>query len=173
MKKDVILDALKNAGVELEQDKLKEFVEAINVANGLDVEKYKNQYNELAGQLKQVEGKYNELVEATKDFESTKAELEQFRAEKENQGYLEQISNAKIDNRFSKFVLNEVKSSLKDGDKFEDCLANYVKENPQFLTARQGAFKFTSTPDLEQGKVSEEKTANQIMNDLFRSKNEN
>lgn len=172
MKKDVILDALKNAGVELEQDKLKEFVEAINVANGLDVEKYKSQYNELAGQLREVENKYNELVEATKDFETTKAELEQFKAEKENNDLLQKITDAKIDERFSKFVLNEIKSGLKDGDKFEDNLANYVKENPQFLTARQGAFKFSSTPDLEQGKVDEEKTSNQIMNDLFRSKKE-
>ena len=36
MKKDVILEALKNAGVELEEDKLKEFITAINIANDSD-----------------------------------------------------------------------------------------------------------------------------------------
>lgn len=143
-----------------------------NLKTGSYVDKAK--LDKANSSLSELQSKYNDLIESTKNYEAEKKELEDFRAEKANKDFLDKITGAKVDSKFAKFVLSEIKSSMGENDKFEDVLAKYVKENPQYLTTRQGVFKFGKTsPDLEGGSSPEDsKTANQTMNDIIRNRGE-
>lgn len=63
------------------------------------------------------------------------------------------VANAGIDKRFSKFIISEV--SEIDGD-FEENLANYLKENPQFLEKQEP--KKTETTGFEMNNTQKTKT---------------
>ena len=148
-------------------------IKLANLKTGTYVDKAKldkanTNYNDL-------KTKYDSLVESTKNYEADKKELETFRTEKVNRENLDKVIGAKVDSKYAKFVLSEVKSNMGENDKFEDSLAKYVKENPQYLTTRQGVFKFgTSSPDLEKGNApTNQKTTNQTMNEIIRSRGEN
>lgn len=144
-------------------------IKLANLKSGLYVDKAK--LEKATTSYTELETKYNKLVEDTKTYEADKKELETFKAEKANNELLSKVAGAKVDTKFQKFVLSEVKSSMKDDDKFEDVLSEYVKNNPQYLEVRQGVFKFgASTPNLEQGSSMTEKSINQQMNDIIRGK---
>lgn len=145
-------------------------IKLANLKSGAYVDKAK--LDKANTSLSDLQAKYDELVESTKTYEADKKELETFRTEKVNKESIDKILEAKIDNKYAKFVLSEIKSSLGKDDKFEDALTKYVKENPQYLTTRQGVLKF-GTPDLEQGNAPEQKSINQTMNDIIRSRGEN
>ena len=88
MKKEVILEALKKAGVELEESKLKDFLIEIQVANDSDLKKYKSQIEELETKH-QEELKAKDDIIAEKDntiagFNTTEyEELKTYKAENE------------------------------------------------------------------------------------------
>ena len=146
-------------------------IKLANLGSGLYVDRAKlDRANTSLNELKE---QYRTLADGTKDYEANMKELEALKAEKENQGFMDKISGAKIDNKYAKFVLSEVRSQVNEENKFDDVLAKYVKENPQFLTSRQGVFsKGTSTPDLENGQQPA-KSVNEQMNEIFRSFKEN
>lgn len=85
MKKEVILEALKNAGIELEEDKQKEFIKAIQVANGVDIELAKKDYADKEREIADLKAKYeNDLKikdEALKRYNDT--EIDELRKFKE------------------------------------------------------------------------------------------
>lgn len=146
-------------------------IELANIGNGGYVSREK--LNKEIAKTAELREQYNQLVNGTKDYDANMKELETLRAEKENQGFMDKISGAKIDNKYAKFVLSEIKSQVTEENKFDDVLAKYVKENPQFLTTRTGVFtKGTSTPDLESGSEPT-KSINEQMNDIFRNFREN
>lgn len=147
-------------------------IKLANLSNSAYVEKVK--FDKVNNKYRELETKYNELETNMGNYEADKKELEAFRAEKVNREYFDKITGANVDNRYAKFVLSEVKSSMQDNDKFEDVLTKYVKENPQYLTTRQGVFKFgSSTPNLEGGSSPEDnKTINQTMNEIIRNRGE-
>ena len=60
MKKESILEALKNAGVELEEDKQKAFLQEINKLNGEDIAKAKGDTETLQGQITELQNELNE-----------------------------------------------------------------------------------------------------------------
>lgn len=119
---------------------------------------------------KELQAKYDELAKNTENYEAITKELNELKEEKVTNGYFEQIRNAKVDDKFSKFVLSEIRGSMKEGEKFEDVLGKYVKENPQYLMAKQGAVQFNS-PNLENGGSLPTKSENEIINDLIRRRN--
>lgn len=146
-------------------------IELANIGNGGYVSREK--LNKEIAKTAELREQYTQLVNSTKDYETNMKELNTLRAEKENQGLIDKINGAKIDSKYAKFVLSEVKSQVNDENKFDDVLAKYVKENPQFLTTRTGVFsRGTSTPDLENGE-QHTKSVNEQMNDIFRSYKEN
>lgn len=120
MKKDVILEALKNAGVELEEDKLKSFVEAINVAKSMDVEKYKTQSNELQ----------EKLTKAEEDLKAKSEELSKFNVEE-----IDALKKFREDNEASLTELEELKKYRADNeakiklDKEDNALKSFLGEN--------------------------------------------
>lgn len=147
-------------------------IKLANLKSGMYVDKSK--LDKANTNYSELQAKYNELVENTKTYDADKKELEAFRTEKTNRDYIDKIVGAKVDNKYAKFVLSEIKSSMGENDKFDDVLSKYVKDNPQYLTTRQGVFKFgSSSPDLENGKGTETKTINQTMNEIIRNRGEN
>lgn len=79
------------------------------------------------------EWKESQKTEAEKQSETLK-ENETLKArivELENQSV---VANAGVDSKFQKFILSEV--SQMEGD-FEDNLKDYIKENPQYLQAKE------------------------------------
>lgn len=83
MKKEVITEALKEAGVELEEAQLKEFVKKLQIANGEDIENAKKDYAEKEKALADLQAKYDSDI-ASKDEELKKygevnSELEELR----------------------------------------------------------------------------------------------
>lgn len=140
-----------------------------NLKSGLYVDNAK--YEKSNQNYKDLNAKYEALVEKTKDFEKDYAELQTLRTEKENASKLKQIADLKVDGNFSEFVLDQVNKLKSENDKFEDVLGKYVKEHPQYLTARQGVFfKGKTNVDLENGSKGEDRNTNQIMNDIFRNR---
>ena len=123
MKKEVILEALKNAGVELDEEKQKEFITAINVANDADIQKYKSQYSTLEEQKKEVE---NQL-------QLKNEELAKF-----NQDEINELKKYKEDNelKIKQGNQNEIIKKFLTENKFssDDILLNFVNNalQPQF-----------------------------------------
>ena len=141
----------------------------INAGGYVDKSKLDKQINSN----KDLQAKYDELLKNTENYEAITKELNELKQEKLTAGLMGQIRDAKVDDKFAKFVLGEVKGSMGEGDKFEDALAKFVKENPQYLTTRQGVFKFgSSSPDLENGSKAPAETTNQLMNAIFRKRGE-
>lgn len=96
MKKDVILEALKNVGIELSEEKQKEFITAINVANDNDIQKFKKEIESL--QTKIVESENNLKL---KDNELSKFDLKEIEAlrqykEDNEKKMLEEKHNSKL-----------------------------------------------------------------------------
>lgn len=145
-------------------------IKLANLKSGAYVDKSKlDKANSNYGEL---QAKYNELFESTKNYEADKKELEAYRTKEANAELIEKVKGAKVDDRYAKFVLSEVKGLMNEGDKFDDTLAKYVKDNPQYLTTRKGVFKVgASSPNLEQGNAPSQ-NVNQIMNEIFRNKGE-
>lgn len=104
------------------------------------------------------------------DYDDIKAENEQLKAEKIDAQYAQEIAGANVDAKFQKFVMAEVKGLVTDKKDFKACLADYLKENPQFVVNAQtrNVFQRSSQGDMTQGS-STAKTTNQKMNELFRS----
>ena len=104
------------------------------------------------------------------DYDDIKAENERLKAEKVDAQYAQDISSANVDAKFQKFVMAEVKGLVTDKKDFKACLADYLKENPQFVVNAQtrNVFQRSSQGDMTQG-GSTAKTTNQKMNELFRS----
>ena len=127
MKKEVILEALKNAGVELEEDKLKEFMNAIHAENGKDLQKYKDDYASLEASKKELEEQLNSRL-AEKDAELSKFnvdEINELRKYKEDNEL--RIKQEKEDGSIKDFLSANKYSS-------DEILLNYIKSTirPEF-----------------------------------------
>lgn len=142
MKKEVILEALKNAGVELEEDKLKDFLTEIQVANDSDLKKYKSQIADL-------ETKHQEELKAKDDIIADRdAKIAGF-----NTTEYEELKTYKADNEAkikSGKETDAIKTFLKDNKySCDDVLLSYVTGTikPEF----DDDFKITNTDVVLKG----------------------
>lgn len=123
-------------------------------------------------------GEYNKYktdndVSKYADYESIKAENEQLKAEKAESEMLKVVAGKNVDEKFSRFVVSEVKGLVTDDKTFEVALGEYLKQNPQFVVnpkteKTKGVIKIGSNGELEKGRGSGEKTTNEKMNNLIR-----
>lgn len=140
-------------------------IKLANLKSGGYVDKEK--FNKLSADF----AKYKQENDVTKyaDYDTIKAELEVLRAEKEEAAYISEAAAANVDERFRKFVVSEVKGLVTDKKDFKTSLAEYIKENPQFVTdtKTKAVFSRSSSENLENGKTSE-KSINSRMNKILR-----
>ena len=104
------------------------------------------------------------------DYETLKAENETLKAEKTQNELMSKLASSKVGEKYRKFVLSEVKALVTEDKNFDTCLAEYLKENEQFLEVAQKDKVFTkanSSVELEKG-GSTNASINKKMNDLLR-----
>lgn len=129
----------------------------------------KGKYDKLAGEF----AKYKTDNDVSKyaDYETIKTELETLKAEKADAELAKEVAAANVDVKFQKFVMSEVKPLVTEKKDFKACLAEYLKENPQFVvnTQRQGVFQKGSQPNFDDGdKGSGVSSTNKKMNEILR-----
>ena len=128
----------------------------------------KGKYDKLAGEY----AKYKQENDVSKyaDYDTLKAELEKLKAEKEEAEFVAKVAEAKVDAKFQKFVVAEVKPLVSDKKDFKTCLDEYLKENPQFVenVQRRGVIRSGSQVSLDEGNGAGAKNINQKMNDFIR-----
>ena len=128
----------------------------------------KGKYDKLAGDF----AKYKQENDVSKyaDYDTLKEELEKLKAEKEEAEYVAKVAEAKVDAKFQKFVVSEVKPLVSDKKDFKTCLDEYLKENPQFVenVQRRGVIRSGSQVSLDEGSGAGAKNINQKMNDFIR-----
>lgn len=128
----------------------------------------KGKYDKLAGDF----AKYKQENDVSKyaDYDTLKAELEKLKAEKEEAEFVAKVAEAKVDAKFQKFVVSEVKPLVSDKKDFKTCLDEYLKENPQFVenVQRRGVIRSGSQVSLDEGSGAGAKNINQKMNDFIR-----
>lgn len=119
------------------------------------------------------EGKYNELLSNTKDYDDLKKQIEEYKTKEEQGEKLSKLDSAGIDEKYKKFVFSEVNAMVDEKKDFATALAEYTKDNPHFLKAKQQTIvkQKSSTPNLENGDQPE-KTINQRMNSIIRRKDD-
>ena len=129
-----------------------------------------NKFAKAQSEAKDYKEKYNALFETTKDYDDVKAKYSQYVEKEENSQMFEKLKAYKIDEKFSKFVFNEVKSTVNDKKDFDTALKEYASQNPQFVSANQKSLfvKKSTTPNLENGQ-EQPKQENQTMNEILRS----
>ena len=141
-------------------------IKLANVRAGGYVDKGK--YDKLAGEY----AKYKQENDVSKyaDYDTLKAELEKLKAEKEEAEFVAKVAEAKVDAKFQKFVVAEVKPLVSDKKDFKTCLDEYLKENPQFVenVQRRGVIRSGSQVSLDEGSGAGSKNINQKMNDFIR-----
>lgn len=141
-------------------------IKLANVRAGGYVDKGK--YDKLAGEY----AKYKQENDVSKyaDYDTLKAELEKLKAEKEEAEYMANVAEARVDARFQRFVVSEVKPLVSDKKDFKTCLGEYLKENPQFVenAQRRGVIRSGSQVSLDEGSGAGAKNINQKMNDFIR-----
>lgn len=141
-------------------------IKLANVRAGGYVDKGK--YDKLAGEY----AKYKQENDVSNyaDYDTLKAELEKLKAEKEEAEYMANVAEARVDARFQRFVVSEVKPLVSDKKDFKTCLGEYLKENPQFVenAQRRGVIRSGSQVSLDEGSGAGAKNLNQKMNDFIR-----
>lgn len=127
----------------------------------------KGKYDALSGEF----SKYKQENDTSKyaDYEEIKAERQKLLDEKAENELYSKITNAKVNERYKKFVLTEVKAMVDDKKDFDTCLTEYLKENEQFIesTDKQQFFKKSTSVDLTNGSTTQ-KNVNNKMNDIIR-----
>lgn len=128
----------------------------------------KGKYDKLAGEF----AKYKTDNDVSKyaDYDAIKTELETLKAEKADAELAKEVATANVDVKFQKFVMSEVKPLVTDKKDFKSCLADYLKENPQFVvnSQRQGVFQKSSQPNFDDGGKGGAPSTNKKMNDILR-----
>lgn len=128
----------------------------------------KGKYDKLAGEY----AKYKQENDVSKyaDYEALKEELEKLKAEKADAELAKEVAAANVDAKFQKFVMSEVKPLVTDKKDFKACLADYLKENPQFVvnSQRQGVFQKGSQPNFDDGAKGGAPSTDKKMNDILR-----
>lgn len=152
--------------------KLGEAGDTIKLAN-LKSDKYvdKAKFEKLEKGLNDYQTKYNALLESTKGYDELKASYEDITSKYEalqkkqdEADKMSKISSANVNPKFAKFVYAEVQSMTDDKKDFQTALNEYLKDNKEFLNAKQSTYV-----DLEKG-VGTSKTPNERMNDFIRGK---
>ena len=151
------------------EQKLGEAGETIKLANlksGAYVDKAK--FEKLEKGLEDYKTKYSALEESTKGFDELKSQFDdvstkynELLGKQEVAEKMDKIKGANVNDKFAKFVYNEVNALVSDEKDFQTVLSEYLKENSQFINSK------STYVDLQNGSATA-KSANEKMNDFIR-----
>ena len=150
MKKESILKALQNAGLEVAEDKLNTFLREIHIANDEDIQTAKNK---SAKEFEELQERHNSLMAEMEQLKTTHAEeiknkddeLAKFNAEE-----IEELRKYK-DNREAEIKIDKQNQSIKEflsknEYSVDDVLLSFVNGNlkPEF----DNDFRITNSDDI-------------------------
>lgn len=124
------------------------------------LQEYKEKVSKYEDDIKSLNGTIEENTKSLENLQNLTTENKDLKAEI-------QMNGSNVKKEFSKFVRNEVMSSVNDETDFETALGNYKKENPQYFGDVQ-VKRVQSSPNLTGG--TQPQTTNDIMNDIIRAK---
>ena len=143
-------------------------IKLANLKSGNYVDKAK--FEKAEKSVEELQTKFNALSESTQGYEELKTNYETLKADYESlqgkQAEAEKISminEADVNPKFTKFVLTEVSGLVNESKDFKTALAEYLKENKEFLKGSKGTFV-----NLQYGKEAPE-TFNEKVNKYIRS----
>lgn len=142
-------------------------IKLANLKSGNYVDKAK--YEKLETSVNEWQTKYSALEESTKgygdlqtQYDTLKADYDAVITKQDEAEKMNLISGSNVNPKFAKFVYAEVQSLVNESKDFKTALAEYLKDNKEFLNQKQGTYV-----DLEGG-TPQPKTANEKMNDFIR-----
>lgn len=142
-------------------------IKLANLSSGNYVDKAK--YEKLEKKYNEWQTKYSALDESTKGYgdlqakyDALKTDFDALVTKQEEAEKMALISGANVNPKFAKFIYAEVSSMTNESKDFKTALAEYLKDNKEFLNQKQGTYV-----DLEGGTL-QPKTANEKMNDFIR-----
>ena len=142
-------------------------IKLANLKSGNYVDKAK--YEKLEKGYVDYQTKYEALTESTKGYDELKASYEDITNkyttllnEQEETKKMGLVNSSNVNPKFAKFVYTEVQSMVDENKDFQTALAEYLKDNKEFLNAKPSTYV-----DLEKG-TSQHKTENQIINEKIR-----
>ena len=143
-----------------------ETVKLANLKSGNYVDKAK--FDKVEKGLEDYKTKYSALEESTKGFgelqskfEDISKKYEELLSKQEVAEKMEKIKGSNVNDKFAKFVYNEVNALVSDEKDFQTVLSEYLKENGQFINSK------STYIDLQNGGATV-KSANEKMNDFIR-----
>ena len=116
-----------------------------------------------ATSMEEIKQKLESLDTYASELNNLKSELEKSKLN----GYKVEILKNGFDDRFTDYIVHDIKGKITEDTSFEEVLKQYKETNPQFLKSEKG-IKYTTSPDFESGKSV--KSYNERMNDFLRGR---
>lgn len=172
-----IADILKDAGVEIPEDKLSAFNKEFRKSYKSEQE-FNNKVTALTSERDALQTKYDDLSKSIEGDEGYKTKLTQLENDKKdlqtkydnvNADYTllqnkQKVSDAGISKEFTEFVATQVAKEVNDKTTFDDALKDYIAKNPQYKGGNK--VKVNSSLNLK-GNDGDGKGINSIMNDAI------
>lgn len=145
----------------------------VNIKAGGYVDK--NKFDKLQSDFEKYKAEND--VSKYADYDALKKEVETLKAEKAEVEFGAEVTAAGVDDKFKKFVLSEVKPLVTEEKDFKTALAEYVKDNAQFLKKEPNpvpnpTFKFGSQGNHEGGSYKDEDLEKLDMKDYIKARSE-
>lgn len=118
-----------------------------------------------ATSMEEIKQKLESLDTYASELNNLKSELEKSKLN----GYKVEILKNGFDDRFTDYIVHDIKGKITEDTSFEEVLKQYKEANPQFLKSEKG-IKYTTSSDFESGKSTSVKSYNERMNDFLRGR---
>ena len=153
MKKEELLQALVDSGIEIAEEKKSEFIGIINKFNGTDIAKYKTELDNLKTELESVKEKSSTYADY-EDLKKFKTETEQQKVkEVQTKNILNLLNDDKY--KFDKKAINLLALALKEkGIEFDN--ENNIKNADDIMTKMQTEYADYILKDETKGAVPSE-----------------
>ena len=128
----------------------------------------KNKYDRMVNEYTDYKSKND--VSKYADYDTIKSELQQYKIKEVEQQKTDKIKQAKVDDKFVRFIISEVDNMVNDKEDFDKCLEKYLKDNPQYITTTKPIITFGSSVNVEGDGKNNSQVAptNKVMNALLR-----
>lgn len=162
-----IKEILSEVGVEIPEDKANDFnssfrksyksvAEVGKISSARDT--YKSDYESLKADYDSKINEYNTIKTTADDY---KTKYESVNQELTGLKTVGDVKGAGVDDKFVKFVTQEVNGLVNDKTDFQTALKTYVEENPQYL---KGTKVKTNSSFSMSGEPSKADSSNETMN---------
>lgn len=98
----------------------------------------------------------NDTESKLKEYDSLKTKLDTYVQREEIQKLYDQVKASGVDEKFVRFVTNEVKDMVSENKDFKTSLEEFNQSNPQFIANNKKVFTVNSSVNLDGGNQSQD-----------------